>query len=74
MAFGLSYALLIFAGPLDALSVLWPAHDRGIKLVLVHLPPAAEKALRSTDFISHRGRQSCLNWITPWSGARTRSS
>ena len=29
------------------------AHDRGIKLVLVHLPPAAEKALRSSDFISH---------------------
>jgi sulfate permease, SulP family len=29
------------------------AHDRGIKLVLVHLPAAAEKALRSSDFISH---------------------
>src|SRR6202048_4714068 len=29
------------------------AHDRGIKLVLVHLPPAAEKALRSSEFISH---------------------
>jgi SulP family sulfate permease len=29
------------------------AHDRGIKLVLVHLPSAAEKALRSSDFISH---------------------
>jgi sulfate permease, SulP family len=29
------------------------AHDRGIRLVLVHLPPAAEKALRSSDFISH---------------------
>jgi SulP family sulfate permease len=28
------------------------AHDRGIKLVLVHLPPAAEKALRSSGFIS----------------------
>jgi SulP family sulfate permease len=28
------------------------AHDRNIKLVLVHLPPAAEKALRSSDFIS----------------------
>lgn len=28
------------------------AHDRGIRLVLVHLPPAAEKALRSSDFIS----------------------
>jgi SulP family sulfate permease len=28
------------------------AHDRGIKLVLVHLPPAAEKALRSSEFIS----------------------
>jgi SulP family sulfate permease len=29
------------------------AHDRGIKLVLVHLPSAAEKALRSSDFITH---------------------
>jgi SulP family sulfate permease len=29
------------------------AHDRGIKLVLVHLPTAAEKALRSSEFISH---------------------
>jgi SulP family sulfate permease len=29
------------------------AHDRGIKLLLVHLPPAAEKALRSSGFISH---------------------
>jgi SulP family sulfate permease len=29
------------------------AHDRGIKLVLVHLPPAAEKALRSSEFISN---------------------
>jgi SulP family sulfate permease len=29
------------------------AHDRGIKLVLVHLPPAAEKVLRSSEFISH---------------------
>jgi SulP family sulfate permease len=28
------------------------AHDRGIRLVLVHLPSAAEKALRSSDFIS----------------------
>jgi len=28
------------------------AHDRGIKLVLVHLPPAAAKALRSSGFIS----------------------
>ncbi len=28
------------------------AHDRGIALVLVHLPPAAEKALRSSGFIS----------------------
>ncbi len=28
------------------------AHDRGIKLVLVHLPAAAEKALRSSEFIS----------------------
>ena len=28
------------------------AHDRGIRLVLVHLPPAAEKALRSSEFIS----------------------
>jgi len=28
------------------------AHDRGIKLVLVHLSPAAEKALRSSEFIS----------------------
>ncbi len=28
------------------------AEDRGIKLVLVHLPPAAEKALRSIDFVS----------------------
>ncbi len=29
------------------------AQDRGIKLVLVHLPPAAEKALRSSEFVSH---------------------
>jgi SulP family sulfate permease len=28
------------------------AHERGIKLVLVHLPPPAEKALRSSEFIS----------------------
>ena len=28
------------------------AHDRGIKLMLVHLPPAAEKTLRSSEFIS----------------------
>ncbi len=28
------------------------AADRGIRLVLVHLPAAAEKALRSSDFIS----------------------
>jgi sulfate permease, SulP family len=28
------------------------ANDRGIKLVLVHLPSAAEKALRSSEFIS----------------------
>jgi sulfate permease, SulP family len=28
------------------------AHDRGIKLVLVHLPAATEKALRSSEFIS----------------------
>jgi SulP family sulfate permease len=29
------------------------AADLGIKLVLVHLPPAAEKALRSSEFISN---------------------
>jgi SulP family sulfate permease len=29
------------------------AQDRGIKLVLVHLPSAAEKALQSSEFISH---------------------
>jgi sulfate permease, SulP family len=28
------------------------AHDRGIRLLLVHLPSAAEKALRSSEFIS----------------------
>jgi SulP family sulfate permease len=28
------------------------AHDRGVKLVLVHLPAAAEKALRASEFIS----------------------
>jgi SulP family sulfate permease len=28
------------------------AHDRGIRLVLVHLPAAAEKALRSSGFVS----------------------
>ncbi len=28
------------------------AHDRGIRLILVHLPAAAEKALRSSEFIS----------------------
>jgi SulP family sulfate permease len=32
------------------------AHDRGVKLVLVHLPPAAEKALRSSEFISREVR------------------
>jgi SulP family sulfate permease len=29
------------------------AHDRGIKLVLVHLSPALERALRDSEFISH---------------------
>ncbi|HEY3793736.1 MAG TPA: SulP family inorganic anion transporter [Bradyrhizobium sp.] len=29
------------------------AQDRGIKLVLVHLPKATEKALRSSEFITH---------------------
>jgi SulP family sulfate permease len=29
------------------------AHDRGIKLMLVHLPSAAERALRSSEFVSH---------------------
>jgi SulP family sulfate permease len=29
------------------------AQDRGIRLVLVHLPSAAEKVLRSSEFISH---------------------
>lgn len=29
------------------------AHDRGIKLVLVHLSPALERALRDGEFISH---------------------
>ena len=28
------------------------AHDRGVKLVLVHLPSATEKALRTSEFIS----------------------
>jgi sulfate permease, SulP family len=28
------------------------AHDRGIRLVLVHLPTAAERALRASEFIS----------------------
>jgi sulfate permease, SulP family len=28
------------------------AHDLGVKLVLVHLPPATEKALRSSEFIT----------------------
>jgi sulfate permease, SulP family len=32
------------------------ARDRGIQLVLVHLPAAAEKALRSSEFISHEVR------------------
>jgi SulP family sulfate permease len=31
-------------------------HDRGIQLVLVHLPATAEKALRSSEFISHEVR------------------
>ena len=44
------------------------AHDRGIKLVLVHLPPMAEKALRSSEFISqgdqHRARtRSCAGMV-----------
>jgi SulP family sulfate permease len=29
------------------------AHERGIRLVLVHLPAAAEKALRASEFISN---------------------
>ena len=29
------------------------AHDRGIRLVLVHLPAAAERALRASEFISN---------------------
>jgi SulP family sulfate permease len=29
------------------------AHDRGVRLVLVHLPAAAEKALRASEFISN---------------------
>jgi SulP family sulfate permease len=29
------------------------AHERGVKLVLVHLPAATEKALRSSEFISN---------------------
>jgi sulfate permease, SulP family len=32
------------------------AHDRGVHLVLVHLPPAAEKVLRSSEFISDEVR------------------
>ncbi|MGA9090984.1 MAG: SulP family inorganic anion transporter, partial [Bradyrhizobium sp.] len=32
------------------------AHDRGVRLVLVHLPAAAEKALRSSEFISQEIR------------------
>jgi len=32
------------------------AHDRGIQLVLVHLPAAAEKALRSSEFVTHEVR------------------
>ncbi len=32
------------------------ARDRGIQLVLVHLPATAEKALRSSEFISHEVR------------------
>jgi SulP family sulfate permease len=48
------------------------ASDLGIKLVLVHLPPAAEKALRSSEFISDevsivseldRALESCENEI-----------
>jgi SulP family sulfate permease len=29
------------------------AHERGVKLVLVHLPAATEKALRSSEFVSN---------------------
>src|SRR5580698_2656089 len=32
------------------------AHDRGVQLVLVHLPAAAEKALRSSEFVSQEVR------------------
>jgi sulfate permease, SulP family len=32
------------------------AEDRGVSLVLVHLPPAAEKVLRSSEFISDEVR------------------
>jgi SulP family sulfate permease len=32
------------------------AHDRGVHLILVHLPPAAEKVLRSSEFISDEVR------------------
>ncbi len=47
------------------------AQERGVKLVLVHLPPAAEKALRSSEFIS---KEVSIIAERRWSGAKTRSS
>jgi MFS superfamily sulfate permease-like transporter len=49
------------------------ALERGIKLVLVHLPLATEKARRSSEFISPEV-SSCRSSITRSNGARTRSS
>ena len=46
------------------------ARDLGIELILVHLPAAAEKVLRSSDFVA-RGVTISPSSIARWNGART---
>ena len=49
------------------------AHDLGVELILVHLSAAAEKVLRSSDFVGEASPSSASS-IMRWNGARTRSS
>ena len=48
------------------------ADERGIELVLVHLPRSPRRRCGRADS-SPAGFVSCLNWIMRWSDARTRS-